>query len=100
MEIREEKTFLAELDEVIQETGKYLAERTAGRRGPCSVRQLQSLQEYLKAISANVRNRTVPPQAERQKASKGWIVVDSWDPKDPLGGRILNVNSYYLSRIP
>lgn len=91
--------FSKQLQETIVEAQEYLSKRSRGQKGPGTVGQLEALVKYLKKIDQNVRTMKIPPQLKRSEQSLGWILVDGWDPKDPPGARILEVDAYYLNKL-
>jgi hypothetical protein len=100
MPIRNLDQFLKELPKSIEETRRYLTERSIGKKGPGTVEQLEGLLEYLERIEKNVRMDRIPSPEKRDRESIGWILVDGWDPKDPLGKEILELDHYYLKKLP
>ena len=88
--------FLRKLSKAQVDTMHYLEGRMAGQNGPGTVGQLQHLLEYLQKVERNIRTGTIPSVNKRNQESLGWILVDNWDPNDPLGDLILEVDEYYL----
>jgi hypothetical protein len=90
--------FVKEADDAVRGLEAYLQDRRAGKPGPGTTAQLEGLIDYLRGLAGHVKSGRFPPASQRHAKSLGWIVVDEWDPNDPLGERILNLNSWYLNR--
>jgi hypothetical protein len=91
--------FLQDLDWSMAEMDRYLADRKAGKPGQGTIVQLETLSQYLQTVSQNVRSGKMPPKPVRHSQSMAWILVDSWDYADPLGLKVMRVNSHYLNEL-
>ncbi|MBI2901639.1 MAG: hypothetical protein HYY17_15760 [Planctomycetes bacterium] len=78
--------------EFLEGADRALAGLRARKRDPA----VDALATYVEAIAANVRSKKLPPKPNRHAKSMGWILVDDWDPDDPLGKLILDLNDSYL----
>jgi len=78
-------------DEILQVEG--------GAKGAVTKQQLGAMLQHLFEIRDVVVQRKLPPIAERQSKSLGWIWRESWDWADPRGDFTYGVVSFYLCQL-
>jgi len=97
-QIKTREDFETQLASAISQTREALDATDRGEEMPGVSAQYETLLEYLEKVRDDVQAGTVPPENDRHSQSVGGILVDGWDPSDPLGALILQVDSYYLTR--
>lgn len=88
------KEFICEIQMVIREIETEQQRTIAGEPGPASVEQLDTFLRELATVQAQVSSGPLPPLSKRWLSS-AWAVRDSWPFDNPLGDRILDLESLY-----
>ena len=99
MKIKDKAHFLKLLEKAIPETEKAWKNAKPGLPSPPQPGQYKALLDYLLKIQKNVTSGKLPSPNQRMRESLGWILVDNWDPADPLGALILELDTYYLKKM-
>jgi hypothetical protein len=99
VKITGKQDFLKKTDQAIADTKVALADARKGRPTPGEPKQYEMLLVYLQELSGNAASGKLPSRDVRRRRSLGWILVDNWDPADPLGALILNLNDYYINKL-
>lgn len=90
--------FILELNAIIPELEKELANRKMGIAGDGTVEQLilfidEIIKIYIIAVSNNL-----PPKAQRQTAFT-WYITDSWSHNSQLGNKLCALADKYKKRL-
>lgn len=88
--------WLLQVDAAIAWLDRYLRDLSEGKEAPGTVEQIQALRDYLETIRQNVVSAAIPSRRDRSVLSMTWILVDGWNPSDPVGMLIKVIDDFYL----
>ena len=83
------------VDETRNTAQTALKDRKAGKEGPGTVTQLQSILRYVTKLEKQIQTGKYPSLRERQANVLYPMILDGWDPADFLGKLVFAFDSYY-----